>query len=380
MIAHSSLLLAKPHLIFAVGWGYFRTLILNKPTLRTVEFSINTDCQSECEMCYSTQNVSDSSPELSLEEIRRIWREAKKLGAFSSVISGGEPTLRKDLLAVLEAIEARRYIVAMTTNAIALNKEKLSQLKEAGLGTIHFSLDSLNAEENDRIRGYKGHFTQVEKCVDWAKDLGFNVALSTVAGTNDQLKVQKMIDYCKGKKIALVLSLACATGEWAGQLDKNVTVQEWDLYNQMMSNNPFMRSDWNINMSLKNECPGGREKVAVSAYGDITTCPMNPVSYGNLRKKSLNDIREKMILSPEIAKRTDKCLIGSDHEYIRDYMAPIANFREYPVFIDDHPINTGKVDSSKLKGTEGVPSLKARMLARENSVAITRNLEKTSSK
>ena len=83
MIAHSSLLLQKPHLIVLVGWGYFRTLVLRRPTLRTVEFSINTDCQSECDFCYSTQNVSDTHEELSLEEVRRIWAEAKKLGAFS---------------------------------------------------------------------------------------------------------------------------------------------------------------------------------------------------------------------------------------------------------------------------------------------------------
>ena len=90
MLGHSKLLMSKPHLIPKVGWGYFQTLILGKPSLRTIEFAINTDCQSECVFCYATQNVHEDEEELSLEEIRRIWQEAKKLGAFSSIISGGE--------------------------------------------------------------------------------------------------------------------------------------------------------------------------------------------------------------------------------------------------------------------------------------------------
>jgi len=129
-----------------------------------------------------------------------------------------------------------------------------------------------------------------------------------------------------------------------------------------------MRSDWNINMSLKNECPGGREKLGVSAYGDIATCPMNPVSYGNLRKNSLKDIREKMMLSPEIAQRSPNCLIGSDHKYIKDFMAPIANYKEFPVLVDEHPVYTGKLDPDRLKAKdEKTPSLKERMFARSES-------------
>ena len=102
-------------------------------------------------------------------------------------------------------------------------------------------------------------------------------------------------------------------------------------------------------MSMKNECPGGREKVGVSAYGDIATCPMNPISYGNLRKNSLKDVREKMMKSPEIAQRSSNCLIGSDHEYIKDFMEPIANYREFPVLVDEHPVYTGKLDADRLK-------------------------------
>jgi PqqA peptide cyclase len=201
MLGHSKLLMSKPHLIPKVGWGYFQTLVFGKPSLRTIEFAINTDCQSECTFCYATQNVHEDEEELSLEEIRRIWQEAKKLGAFSSIISGGEPTLRKDLVEILDAVEAKKNIVCMTTNAISLSEEKLKKIKEAGLSTLHLSLDSLDPADNDEQRGFEGHYNQVEWVIKWAKEIGFNVALSTVAGHDNKEKIEQMMEFCKERKL-----------------------------------------------------------------------------------------------------------------------------------------------------------------------------------
>jgi DNA repair photolyase len=46
----------RPALLQKIARGYFRTLILRRPTLRIVEFSINHSCQSGCEYCYATRS------------------------------------------------------------------------------------------------------------------------------------------------------------------------------------------------------------------------------------------------------------------------------------------------------------------------------------
>ena len=58
-------------------------------------------------------------------------------------LTGGEPTVRKDLLEIVKGIKAFPEIqtIAMTTNGLVL-KNKLKSLKDAGLSSLNISLDS----------------------------------------------------------------------------------------------------------------------------------------------------------------------------------------------------------------------------------------------
>ena len=49
-------------------------------------------------------------------------------------------------------------------------------------------------------------------------------------------------------------------------------------------------------------------------------------------------------------------------------MEPIANYKQYPVQVDEHPHYTGKHDPNRFQEEdEMVPSLKERMLAKSSS-------------
>lgn len=104
-----------------------------------------------------------------------------------------------------------------------------------------------------------------------------------------------------------------------------------------MRDNPFIRSDWTINFSCKVECPGGREKIAISPYGEVTGCGMNYVSFGNVRTEPLVKIWKRMGQFYYFKKRSPDCLIGADLEYIEKYLHPLASVQELPVRIDQHP-------------------------------------------
>jgi GTP 3',8-cyclase len=62
-------------------------------------------------------------------------------------LTGGEPTLRKDLQAIAEELGALPGLrtLAMTTNGIAL-KRKLPALRAAGMSALNISLDSLQED------------------------------------------------------------------------------------------------------------------------------------------------------------------------------------------------------------------------------------------
>jgi cyclic pyranopterin phosphate synthase len=64
-------------------------------------------------------------------------------------ITGGEPTVRKDLAQIIEDIRKHDQIesIGITTNG-ALLKRKLDSYVDAGLDTVNISLDSLVPAKN----------------------------------------------------------------------------------------------------------------------------------------------------------------------------------------------------------------------------------------
>ena len=112
--------------------------------------------------------------------------------------------------------------------------------------------------------------------------------------------------------------------------------EEWDYVQHYMKANPHIRSDWTINFSMRQECPGGREKVNISCYGDVTGCGMNPISFGNVRHEPLKKIWKRMGNFPDFKRKNPNCLTGADIDYIKKYIEPIAG-HVIPVQIDKHP-------------------------------------------
>ncbi|MBF0440632.1 MAG: radical SAM protein [Oligoflexales bacterium] len=346
--AHSKLILKKLGVVPRVFNGYFKTLVLKKPVLRTIEFAVTADCNVKCEMCYASKIKKNNEKILVPAEIHDIWLQAKKLGAFSAIVSGGEPTTRDDILDVLRSLEPSKSLIAFVTNSINMSRGLFKELIDAGVNTFHFSLDSDNPEKNDEIRTYKGHFAKVLENIKMAKEFNANAYISTVIGHHDTEKTMKMVRFAKEQGVGIVFSLVCPLGNWAGKKENVLTREDWHDVQKIMRENPHIRSDWTINFSMKVECPGGREKVAISPYGEVMGCGMNYISFGNVREEPLETIWRRMANFKHFQRRPADCLIGADHEYIDEYLIPIAGASELPVRISEHPRNPMSLEELSL--------------------------------
>jgi GTP 3',8-cyclase len=84
-------------------------------------------------------------------EIERVVRAAVSVGFRKFRLTGGEPTLRLDLLEIVERLSAVPGVgdLALTTNALLMGK-LAAPLKAAGLSRINVHLDSLNPATVER--------------------------------------------------------------------------------------------------------------------------------------------------------------------------------------------------------------------------------------
>lgn len=112
-----------------------------------LRISLTDRCNMRCVYCMPAVGMQFAPrPELlTNDELLLVVRAAAAAGFRKLRLTGGEPTLRQDLVELIRAMKAVPGIehIAMTTNALRLRK-LAGPLKEAGLDRVNISIDSLD--------------------------------------------------------------------------------------------------------------------------------------------------------------------------------------------------------------------------------------------
>jgi cyclic pyranopterin phosphate synthase len=128
-----------------------------------LRISLIDNCNLRCVYCMPLQGLQFlPKPELlTPAEIEDVVRAAVGVGFHKFRLTGGEPTLRADLMEIVERLHRVEGVgdLALTTNGLLL--DRLAQpLKAAGLSRINVHLDSLNPATVERQMRW-GNFAQV---------------------------------------------------------------------------------------------------------------------------------------------------------------------------------------------------------------------------
>jgi MoaA/NifB/PqqE/SkfB family radical SAM enzyme len=127
-------------------------------------------CNAYCEFCHFAihENFKDT-PYAKLEDFKSNVSQLAELGVKFIDLTGGEPLLHKDIHLMAEYARNLNMQTSITTNALLYPKyaEKLA----GKINLLHFSLDSPEEEEHNKIRKVDS-YKQVFKSIDIAKSLG----------------------------------------------------------------------------------------------------------------------------------------------------------------------------------------------------------------
>lgn len=287
----------NPILVKRIFNGYFNTVVLGLNTLRSIELAITYQCQAKCHKCYSVNLNEIERDYLTIEQIRTVIDQAMDLGIIHVNITGGEPTLRKDILEVIEACRPGEIMVSLVTNALTLTREKMKLLKEAGLNTIQISLDSADQKKHDRLRGASGCYDKVMAAASWAREFGINLCFSTVLSTehsSNKEEMYKLLALAEREKAFLLICDSAAVGRWEGQKEKMMTCVQRNRVLEELMKHPVARHHNMYNFRMKAGCPAGIEKIYITAYGDVTPCDLIHDSFGNVLNEDLKTIWKRM--------------------------------------------------------------------------------------
>ena len=135
--------------------------------LRQLFWECTLRCNLACEHCGSDCKNSSTQPDMPLNDFLEVLDSiTPHVDTHKTLIilSGGEPTMRKDLEQIGRAINERQFPWGMVTNGMLLNETRLQKLVDAGLRSITVSLDGLE-EDHNWMRGHKESFANALKAI-----------------------------------------------------------------------------------------------------------------------------------------------------------------------------------------------------------------------
>jgi cyclic pyranopterin phosphate synthase len=182
-----------------------------------LRLSIIPACNFRCTYClpHGYHAATDVAAPLHLAEIARLLRGFAELGMHKLRITGGEPSVRRDLVDILRTASSVAGVtkLAMTSNGTLLTK-RLSEWMDAGLNAINISVDSLDRATFARITGHD-RLDDILAGIDMALAAGLSaVKLNAVLlrGVNDR-ELPRWLDYLRDHAVGLRFIELMQTGD-----------------------------------------------------------------------------------------------------------------------------------------------------------------------
>nr|XP_029732302.1 molybdenum cofactor biosynthesis protein 1-like isoform X2 [Aedes albopictus] len=154
-----------------------------------LRISLTERCNLRCKYCMPAEGVQLSPKDklLTADEVLRLASLFVQEGVRKIRLTGGEPTVRKDLTEIIERLKRIPLLesVGITTNGLMLTRQ-LVGLQRAGLDALNISLDTLKAARYEQISRRKG-WERVIAGIDLAIQLGYKPKVNCVLmkGFND---------------------------------------------------------------------------------------------------------------------------------------------------------------------------------------------------
>ena len=301
-----------------------------------VSWNLTYRCNLACEHCYldaggtpqvGTENFADRS-ELGTEECFRVIDE---IAAFApeciTILTGGEPLLRRDILEIVRRASERELWVVVGTNGVRITENVAKRLAEAGARGLSLSLDALDPDRHDGFRKVRGAWRNTVEGAEILNRTGLPFIVQTTAGSHNLGELEAIADFAHDRLAAKVWNLYFLVPTGRGQFVSDITPAQYDevlaslyriqkKYDRRMLVNAKCAPHY-IKTVLENGgsqirtysggaggCPAGTHYMGIRPNGDVTPCPYLPVFAGTLRNSSLADLWTSSELFTGIRHRT----------------------------------------------------------------------------
>ena len=287
------------------------------PAPTILSWNLTRRCNLACGHCYldAVQRRDAPAGELDTSEALSVMEQVAGLAPGAMVVlSGGEPLLRRDLVALVKQAAAYGLAPVIGTNGTLLSERRAAGLKDAGAAGVGISVDSAEPAFHDRLRGVPGAWRAALRGAAAARRAGMAVSLqATLFEQNrDDLAALANLAEALGAMALNFFFLVC-TGRGAIRTDLAPAAYEKTLARiiELQRSRPHLlirarcapyqrrllgRSPGETTESYRawsGACLAGHSYFRITPQGHVTPCPYIPEVVGDLRKTALREIWER---------------------------------------------------------------------------------------
>lgn len=263
--------------VYDLGIGQ-QVIDINKLTAPPrVDLALTYRCNNKCSFCYT--GGSRKTKELDTTDWTQVLDKLWKAGVPQVVFTGGEPTLRDDLVPLVS--HAEEFVTGLVTNGRSLPKLSKS-LKEASLDYVQVSIESNSQSIHDEMTGVSNSWAETVNGIQVAVKEGLNVYTNTTLTKHNADHFTSTMEFLAslGVKGIACNSLICS-GLGCKAIEKDGVSEEM------------------LKGILQNACEKARElKIEFNWYTPTCYKKLNPMDLG-LGIKSCSAAQYNVTIEPD---------------------------------------------------------------------------------
>ncbi|HAA90329.1 MAG: Fe-S oxidoreductase [Thermoanaerobacterales bacterium 50_218] len=248
-------------------------------------------CNLKCIGCWAGEYKKHD--QLEPELLDRIFQEAKELGIYAIVLSGGEPFVYPYLFDIAE--KHNDMVFMIYTNGTKIDEKAADRLRELGNMSPVISIEGWE-ERTDHRRG-RGVFRRITQAMDYLRERGvlFGASITITRENVEEVTSDEFIDFLIEKGVKYVWTFHYIPIGREPNVDLMVLPEQRaylvDRIIQLRTEKPITIIDfWNDGDLIGGCIAGGRCYFHINARGDVEPCAFAHFAVDNIKEKSLKEV------------------------------------------------------------------------------------------
>lgn len=259
-------------------------------------------CNYRCLHCYNSSGEHNFGKELTDDELKTIMNSYCELNPRAICICGGEPLTRKNIVVELGKMFHDAHPEKgcnMVSNGYFMTQDIANELKEAGFNLVQISLDGAKPESHNWLRQNDEAYDHAISAIKFLKKAGLEVGVACAPSKVNIDEFEDLVQMC------FDLGVSNFRSQPMMRLGRAQHIDEF-----LLDDFSYLKLGRKVNkLNFKYEAKGMKvewgdpvqhltrinvgmdhlDTLIINGYGDILISPYLPLSFGNIRKYSLEE-------------------------------------------------------------------------------------------